>query len=171
MNVQHHRTYVLCQHRLSHRYHVLNMKPLTSPRHCCGWLWQQLPYLNPFKIIAICRPGVDTVYMGVENISCVQICSMKCDWFNRSFCPLSTPSQRPAAEQKELANKWNEMGTDEPGLCRRKRMVEVFVCVPVCFKVSRCQNSRQCQPPASQQPFHPTVFCAGAERFMLWWWF
>lgn len=30
------------------------------------------------------------------------------------------PPQRPAAEQKELANKWNEMGTDEPGLCRRK---------------------------------------------------
>lgn len=24
--------------------------------------------------------------------------------------------QRPAVEQKELANKWNEMGTDEPGL-------------------------------------------------------
>ena len=24
--------------------------------------------------------------------------------------------QRPAVEQKELTNKWNEMGTDEPGL-------------------------------------------------------
>lgn len=23
--------------------------------------------------------------------------------------------QRPANEQKELLNKWNEMGTDEPG--------------------------------------------------------
>lgn len=23
--------------------------------------------------------------------------------------------QRPASEQKELLNKWNEMGTDEPG--------------------------------------------------------
>lgn len=23
--------------------------------------------------------------------------------------------QRPAEEQKELLNKWNEMGTDEPG--------------------------------------------------------
>lgn len=43
-------------------------------------------------------------------------------------------AQRPAAEQKELANKWNEMGTDEPGLCRRN-MVEVlvFVCVCLCF--------------------------------------
>lgn len=29
-----------------------------------------------------------------------------------------SPPQRPAAEQKELTNKWNEMGTDEPGLWR-----------------------------------------------------
>ncbi|CAG04574.1 unnamed protein product, partial [Tetraodon nigroviridis] len=34
---------------------------------------------------------------------------------NSSFYPLPTPAQRPAAEQKELAGKWNEMGTDEPG--------------------------------------------------------
>lgn len=24
--------------------------------------------------------------------------------------------QRPVGEQKELLNKWNEMGTDEPGM-------------------------------------------------------
>lgn len=28
---------------------------------------------------------------------------------------LSSVFQRPASEQKELLNKWNEMGTDEPG--------------------------------------------------------
>lgn len=28
---------------------------------------------------------------------------------------LTCAFQRPASEQKELLNKWNEMGTDEPG--------------------------------------------------------
>ncbi len=31
-------------------------------------------------------------------------------------CLFAPSPQRPAAEQKELTNKWNEMGTDEPGL-------------------------------------------------------
>ena len=28
---------------------------------------------------------------------------------------LACAFQRPVSEQKELLNKWNEMGTDEPG--------------------------------------------------------
>lgn len=30
---------------------------------------------------------------------------------NTTFIP-----QRPVAEQRQLTNKWNEMGTDEPGI-------------------------------------------------------
>lgn len=45
---------------------------------------------------------------------------MVCVGFMTSVCwnPISPtpPPQRPAVEQKELTNKWNEMGTDEPGL-------------------------------------------------------
>lgn len=53
---------------------------------------------------------------------------------------LSLRPQRPAAEQKELANKWNEMGTDEPGLQTSPiavyllwfSTVDLYVCVRVC---------------------------------------
>ncbi len=37
--------------------------------------------------------------------------------------------QRPVPEQKELTNKWNEMGTDEPG---NADMLKVCVCLSVC---------------------------------------
>lgn len=42
--------------------------------------------------------------------------------------------QRPAAEQKELTNKWNEMGTDEPGLKTLPRRSQNQIChFHVCF--------------------------------------
>uniref|UniRef100_A0A8D3E1X8 TBC1 domain family, member 19 n=1 Tax=Scophthalmus maximus TaxID=52904 RepID=A0A8D3E1X8_SCOMX len=59
---------------------------------------------------------------------CVCVCSLtQASWEKRVLKSLNSMStelgvplarMRPAAEQKELTNKWNEMGTDEPGLWR-----------------------------------------------------
>uniref|UniRef100_A0A8D3A1T1 TBC1 domain family, member 19 n=1 Tax=Scophthalmus maximus TaxID=52904 RepID=A0A8D3A1T1_SCOMX len=59
---------------------------------------------------------------------CVCVCSLtQASWEKRVLKSLNSMStelgvplarMRPAAEQKELTNKWNEMGTDEPDLSR-----------------------------------------------------
>ncbi len=43
--------------------------------------------------------------------------------------------QRPVPEQKELTNKWNEMGTDEPGNADMLKVTSHCVCVFVCVCV------------------------------------
>uniref|UniRef100_A0A8C6UMF0 TBC1 domain family, member 19 n=1 Tax=Neogobius melanostomus TaxID=47308 RepID=A0A8C6UMF0_9GOBI len=56
---------------------------------------------------------------------CMCVCSPQASWEKRVLKSLNSMStelgvplarMRPAVEQKELTNKWNEMGTDEPGL-------------------------------------------------------
>lgn len=72
---------------------------------------------------------------------------------------LSLRPQRPAAEQKELANKWNEMGTDEPGLQTSPiavcllwfSTVDLYVCVRVCERDCRISLS-------SNWIYHSCVF-------------
>ncbi|CAG5929178.1 unnamed protein product [Menidia menidia] len=87
-------------------------EPLAYMRRAqASWERRVLKSLNSMSA----ELGVPLARMAVRAAACG---TPRCPGNTAPAQPLPSAPQRPAAEQQELASKWNEMGTDEPDLSR-----------------------------------------------------